>query len=100
MASKRQIREENLSELVKAGVAVHHAQQLQTAARRLHKWAVDACNYGLTSRQEALQAATERRVNDIIKALAIPVTCAIQSDPRGWPIALTIGTFTISVCPY
>ncbi len=110
-------REENLGALVKAGVDVRDAMDLQKIARRLHKRDEYACSYLVGDNS---QAAYEKwfRATEAIERKAPKIAerygfiAYHQSDCRGWSLYLVkpeqLGPYHIevaydrgiAVCPF
>ena len=107
MESIRQIRERNLIDICKDGVNVEDGLMLQRISHRLHQLDENACNYGLTLRQET-------RVDRLLEQahqIAIKYHCQAyhQGDPRGWSLYLVSDKNTepdrdytngIAICPH
>lgn len=105
MESIRQIRERNLVELSKV-TSVEDALMLQRISHRLHQLDENACNYGLTERQEKRSDRLEKQAQDI--ATIYNLRAYHQSDPRGWSLYLVPPELNIEsqydrgygVCPH
>jgi hypothetical protein len=106
MYSKSSTKRTNLIELIdRWGFRAENALKLQGYARSLHRLDENACNYGLTDRQEK----RGDRLRDEITAIASVhgIYAYHQGDPRGWPILLDTEPIAdndtyrpFRVCPY
>ena len=85
MESLRQIRERNLIELTKV-ITVEDALMLQRISHRLHQLDENACNWGLTERQEKRVDRLEAQAEEI--AQRYNLRAYHQTDPRGWSLYL------------
>ena len=77
---------QNALELSRMGLSVSEAVTLQRYAASLHRHHENACNYGLSARQEAHQRGVWDKVVEIAATHGLHV--AQQCDPRGWPIII------------
>ncbi len=115
--SMRQVREENLGELVRVGVGPRDAMDLQKISRRLHRRDEFACSYELGDGTEAayekygqMTEAIERKAQKIAERYGF--IAYHQSDCGGWALYLVkpeqLGEYQIdsvydrgiSVCPH
>jgi len=95
--------------ITKYNLTSNNALELQKVAKSLHRLNENACNYGLTDRQETRQRNLFTKAIDI---LSQPFECASvfihireQRDPRGWPLEVSLEPMTDSqtydyVCPF
>ena len=105
METIRTIRERNLLEIgqVTQCVDIYDAIILQRISHRLHQLDENACNYGLTPRQEKRVERLEEQAQAI--AQKFHLTAYHQSDPRGWSLYLTppnTSQYTdgLAICPH
>jgi len=95
------IKAQNLVLLVtKYNLSTGEALELQKVAGSLHRLNENACNYGLTDRQETRQHNLFTKAKEIIG-----VYIREQRDPRGWPLEISTEPMTDSqtydyVCPF
>ena len=116
------IKAENLVLLVtRYNLSTGAALELQKVAKSLHRLNENACNYGLTDRQETRQHNLYRKATELVssgdamKSLGfddddyeiLEPTHFIreQRDPRGWPLEVSLEPMTDSqtydyVCPF
>ena len=78
----------------------NNALELQKVAKSLHRLNENACNYGLTDRQETRQGNLYRKATEIF-----PHFIREQRDPRGWPLDISLEPMNDStqydqVCPF
>ena len=93
--------------ITKYNLTSKNALELQKVAKSLHRLNENACNYGLTDRQETRQlnlwySATELFNHTIVFASEY---IREQRDPRGWPLEISLEPMTDSqtydyVCPF
>ena len=99
--------------ITKYNLTTGNALELQKVAKSLHRLNENACNYGLTDRQETRQRNLFTKAKELIlSGEAIPYTTLqpphfirAQRDPRGWPLELSLEPMTDSqtydyVCPF
>ena len=95
------IKAKNLVLLVtKYNLSTGEALELQKTAGSLHRLYENACNYGLTDRQETRQHNLYRKATEIF-----PHFIREQRDPRGWPLDISLEPHNDStqydqVCPF
>lgn len=65
-------------------VDVADALLLIPVGRQLHRLYENACNYGLTERQEAREASLRRKADEIAEGFGARIYH--QTDPRGWSL--------------
>ena len=108
------IKAENLVLLVtRYNLSTGDALELQKVAKSLHRLNENACNYGLTDRQETRLRNLFIKAGDLIlSGEATPYTTLQpihfireQRDPRGWPLEVSLEPMTDSqtydyVCPF
>ena len=108
------IKAENLVLLVtKYNLNTGNALELQKVAKSLHRLNENACNHGLTERQETRQHNLFTKAKELIlSGEATPYTTLQptrfireQRDPRGWPLEVSLEPMTDSqtydyVCPF
>ena len=82
---RREARTVNAYQLFKLGLGPYITAELQDLARQLHRADENACNYELSSRQEARRKNLFKRA----KELAPELYLEHQADPRGWPIIIS-----------
>ena len=98
---QQRIKAENLALLVtKYNLNTGNALELQKVAKSLHRLNENACNHGLTDRQETRQHNLFTKAKEIIG-----VYIREQRDPRGWPLEISTEPMTDSqtydyVCPF
>ena len=105
--------------ITKYNLTSKNALELQKVAKSLHRLNENACNYGLTERQETRQRNLFTKTKDLIlsggaypklyanvpyQLLGLPIIRA-QRDPRGWPLEISLEPMTDSqtydyVCPF
>ena len=107
MESLRQIRERNLIEIAKIyKVDGDDALILQRISHRLHQLDENACNWGLTERQEKRVDRLEEQAQTIANKYGF--TAYHRSDPRGWSLYLVPPNLNIEsqydqglgICPH
>jgi len=104
MDSIRRTRERNLVDIVKRGIDGDDAMLLQCISHRLNQLDENACNYGLTPRQEKRVDTLEKQAETI--AHKYYLSGYHQSDPRGWSLYLIQpGTWDnydrgLAICPH
>ena len=99
--------------ITKYNLTTGNALELQKVAKSLHRLNENACNYGLTDRQETRQCNLFTTAKDLIlSGEAIPYETLKptrfireQRDPRGWPLEVSLEPMTDSqtydyVCPF
>ena len=106
--------------ITKYNLTTGNALELQKVAKSLHRLNENACNYGLTDRQETRQCNLFTKATDLIlSGAAYPKLYANvpydtqttarfireQRDPRGWPLEVSMEPMTDSqtydyVCPF
>tara|TARA_R100000306_G_C4289076_1_gene99094 strand:+ start:249 stop:596 length:348 start_codon:yes stop_codon:yes gene_type:complete len=99
--------------ITKYNLTSKNALELQKVAKSLHRLNENACNYGLTERQESRERNLFTKVQELfLSGEAIPYetlspTLFIreQGDPRGWPLEISLEPMTDSqtydyVCPF
>ena len=96
--------------ITKYNLTSENALALQKVAKSLHRLNENACNYGLTDRQETRQCNLFTTAKDLIlSGGAYPKLYANvpreQRDPRGWPLEISLEPMTDSqtydyVCPF
>ena len=99
--------------ITKYNLTTKNALELQKVAKSLHRLNENACNYGLTDRQETRQRNLFTKAKELIlSGEAIPYTTLQpthfireQRDPRGWPLEVSLEPMTDSqtydyVCPF
>ena len=74
--------------------------ELQKVAKSMHRLNENACNYGLTERQETRQRNLFNKAKE-----TIGVYIREQRDPRGWPLEISLEPMTDFqtydyVCPF
>ena len=79
----------------------NNALELQKVAKSLHRLNENACNYGLTDRQETRQRNLFNKAKSYLRFVYIRE----QRDPRGWPLEVSLEPMTDSqtydyVCPF
>ena len=107
------IKAENLVLLVtKYNLNTGNALELQKVAKSLHRLNENACNHGLTERQETRQHNLFTKARSYLPATALMFTSSLpfvyireQRDPRGWPLEVSLEPMTDSqtydyVCPF
>jgi len=80
------------------GISLEDAARLQELAHKAHKFDENACNYGLTPRQQAASDKVDAEVLSIM-AKYPAVNLYIQGDPRGMPIKLNSEDGWGGICP-
>ena len=105
--------------ITKYNLTTGNALELQKVAKSLHRLNENACNYGLTDRQESRQRNLFTKATDLIlsgnaypklyanvsyQLLGLPIIRE-QRDPRGWPLEVSLEPMTDSqtydyVCPF
>ena len=104
METTRQIRERNLLEIAKIWrIDGDDAMQLQRISHRLHQLDENACNWGLTKRQEKRVGRLEQQAQEI--ASKYNLYAYHQSDPRGWSLYLVTEAEKdysrgLAICPH
>jgi len=109
MFSWKKIRQENESELARAGVSIRDTHELQAIAKTLHALDEHSCNGYYSERAE--KSAETREANLEKRADAIAQRYGRkayhQSDPRGWSLYLitpdqndTNYSSGLAVCPH
>lgn len=107
MDSLRQTRERNLIEIVKKyNIDGEDAMLLQRISHRLHQLDENACNYGLSERQEKRVDRLKKQAHDIANKYGL--NAYHQSDPRGWSLYLVPPDITpsrdytqgLAICPH
>ena len=99
--------------ITKYNLTSNNALELQKVAKSLHRLNENACNYGLTDRQETRQRNLFTKAIDILRQpwhekLASKmdgIHIREQRDPRGWPLEISLEPMTDSqtydyVCPF
>ena len=99
--------------ITKYNLTSNNALELQKVAKSLHRLNENACNYGLTDRQETRQRNLFIKAGDLIlSGEATPYATLHpihfireQRDPRGWPLEVSLEPMTDSqtydyVCPF
>ena len=99
--------------ITKYNLTSNNALELQKVAKSLHRLNENACNYGLTDRQETRQRNLFTKAIDILsqpwhEKLASKmdgIHIREQRDPRGWPLEISLEPMTDSqtydyVCPF
>jgi hypothetical protein len=86
--------------ITKYNLTTGNALELQKVAKSLHRLNENACNYGLTDRQETRQRNLFTKAEEIVG-----VYIREQRDPRGWPLEVSLEPMTDSqtydyVCPF
>ena len=86
--------------ITKYNLTTGNALELQKVAKSLHRLNENACNYGLTDRQETRQHNLYRKATEIF-----PHFIKEQRDPRGWPLDISLEPHNDStqydqVCPF
>jgi len=107
------IKTKNLVMLItKYNLSTGEALELQKVAGSLHRLNENACNYGLTDRQETRQHNLYRKAVDLAYGDAGRAGRAgngffikEQRDPRGWPLDISLEPHNDStqydqVCPF
>ena len=104
------IKAQNLVLLVtKYNLSTGEALELQKVAGSLHRLNENACNYGLTDRQETRQHNLYRKAVDLAYGDAGRAGNGFfireQRDPRGWPLDISLEPHNDStqydqVCPF
>ena len=104
------IKAKNLVLLVtKYNLSTGEALELQKVAGSLHRLNENACNYGLTDRQETRQHNLYRKAVDLAYGDAGRAGNGFfikeQRDPRGWPLDISLEPHNDStqydqVCPF
>jgi len=119
---QQRIKAENLVLLVtKYNLNTGNALELQKVAKSLHRLNENACNYGLTERQETRQHNLFTKAKELISSgdsmkslgfdddgyeISAPTHfIREQRDPRGWPLEVSLKPMTDSqtydyVCPF
>ena len=107
---QQRIKAENLVLLVpKYNLSTGDALELQKVAKSLHRLNENACNYGLTDRQETRQHNLYRKAVDLAYGDAGRAGNGFfikeQRDPRGWPLDISLEPMNDStqydqVCPF
>ena len=96
------IKAENLVLLVtRYNLSTGDALELQKVAKSLHRLNENACNHGLTERQETRQHNLFTKAKSYLRFVYIRE----QRDPRGWPLEISTEPMTDSqtydyVCPF
>ena len=94
--------------ITKYNLTTGNALELQKVAKSLHRLNENACNYGLTDRQETRQRNLFNKAKDLFNHTPILYTDGYireQRDPRGWPLEVSLEPMTDSqtydyVCPF
>ena len=104
------IKTKNLVMLItKYNLSTGEALELQKVAGSLHRLNENACNYGLTDRQETRQGNLYRKAVDLAYGDAGRAGNGFfikeQRDPRGWPLDISLEPHNDStqydqVCPF
>jgi len=106
MKSLRAIKEESLAEVAKV-IGVKDALMLQKISHRLHQLDEQACNWGLTERQEKRETHLEKEAEEIVRQYGL--RAYHQGDPRGWSLYLVDSTLEeidrdytmgLAICPF
>ena len=99
--------------ITKYNLTSNNALELQKVAKSLHRLNENACNYGLTDRQETRQRNLFIKAGDLILSGEATPYATLQPihfireqrDPRGWPLEVSLEPMTDSqtydyVCPF